>query len=74
MDGILKMHKAKVGMRWIAGNHMQAIDGRIECGDPKKKLACSFPPVETTMGGILRMCMHNRENKDRVCQQKGYKR
>ena len=31
--GILKMHKAKVGMRWIAGNHMQAMDGPIEQGN-----------------------------------------
>ena len=31
-------------------------------------------PVETAMGGIVRMCMHNLESKDRSCRQKGYKR
>ena len=26
------------------------------------------------MGGILRMCMHNLESKDKACRHKGYKR
>ena len=68
------MHKATVGMRWIAGNHMQVIEGPPEHGGPKKMPACSLSPVETAMGGILRMCMHNLESKDRSCRQKGYKR
>ena len=55
-------------------NHMQAIEGPPELGGPKKMPACSLSPVETAMGGILRMCMHNLENKDRSCRQKGYKR
>ena len=72
--GILKMHKATVGMRWIAGNHMQAIEGPLEHGAPKKMPACSLSPVETAMGNILRMCVHNLESKDRSYRQKGYKR
>ena len=72
--GILKLHKATVGMRWIAGNHMQAIEAPLELGGPKKMPACSLSPAEVAMGGILRMCMHNLENKDRACRQKGYKR
>ena len=42
LHGILKMHKAKVGMRWIAGNHMQEVDGPPEHGDPKND-ASLFP-------------------------------
>ena len=53
---------------------MQAIEGPPELGGPKKMPACSLSPAETAMGGILRMCMHNLENKDRACRQKGYKR
>ena len=65
--GILKMHKAKAGMRWIASNHMQAIDGPSEQGDLKKMPACSLSSLETAMGGILRMCMHHLENKHHAC-------
>ena len=72
--GILKMHTAKIGMRWIAGNHMQAINGPAEQGNHKKMPACSLSALETTMGGILRMCMHVLESKDKACRQKGYKR
>ena len=72
--GILKMHKATVHMHRIAGNQMQAIDGPSEYGDPKKIPPGSLSALETAMGGILHMCMHNLENKDRACRQKGYKR
>ena len=42
--GILKMHKATVGMRWIAGNHMQAIEGPPEHAGPKKMCTlCELP-------------------------------
>ena len=67
--GILKMHKNPVGVRWIAGNHMQ------DMGDHGKKFpGCSLSPAEMTLGGILRMCMHNLLYKDRSCRKKGYKR
>ena len=61
--GILKMHKNPVGMRWIAGNHMQ------DMGDHGKKFpGCSLSPAEMTLGGILRMCMHNLLHKDQNCK------
>ena len=53
---------------------MQAIEGPPELGGPKKMPACSLSPGETAMGGIVRMCMHNLENKDRAASRKGYKR
>jgi hypothetical protein len=67
--GILKMHKNPVGVRWIAGNHMQ------DMGDKDRKFpACSLSSAEMVLGGILRMCMHNLDSKDRGCRKKGYKR
>ena len=67
--GILKMHKIPVGVRWIAGNHMH------QMGDKDKKFpACSLSAAEMTLGGILRMCMHNLYSKDKGCRKQGYKR
>ena len=66
--GILKLHKNPPGVRWIAGNHMHEIE-------PNKKIpACSLSATEMALGGILRMCMHNLEAKDKKCRAKGYKR
>ena len=67
--GILKMHKNPVGMRWIAGNHMQEVEQK-----KKSYPACSLSGAEMALGGILRMCMHNLEKKDFGCRRKGYKR
>ena len=66
--GILKMHKNPVGVRWIAGNHMQELDNK------NKIPACSLSSAEMVLGGILRMCMHNLERKDDKCRAKGFKR
>ena len=66
--GILKMHKNPVGVRWIAGNHLQDLDNK------KKIPACSLSSAEMVLGGVLRMCMHNLERKDDKCRAKGYKR
>ena len=67
--GILKMHKNPVGIRWIAGNHMQEVEQK-----KKSYPACSLSGAEMALGGILRMCMHNLEKKDFGCRRKGYKR
>ena len=66
--GILKMHKNPIGMRWIAGNHMQEMES------DRKFPACSLSGAEMALGGILRMCMHNLEKKDGNCRSMGYKR
>ena len=67
--GILKMHKNPVGIRWIAGNHMQDV------GEKDKKFpACSLSAAEMMLGGVLRMCMHNLQSKDQRCIKQGYKR
>ena len=67
--GILKMHKNPVGMRCIAGNHMQQLEEKR-----KSFPACSLSAAEMALGGILRMCMHNLERKDFACRKKGFKR
>ena len=66
--GILKLHKNPPGVRWIAGNRLQELE------KDKKMPACSLSVTEMALGGILRMCMHNLEAKDRKCRSKGYKR
>ena len=66
--GILKLHKNPPGMRWIAGNRMQEIEKN------KRIPACSLSAAEMALGGILRMCMHNLEAKDKKCRAMGYKR
>jgi hypothetical protein len=67
--GILKIHKFPIGMRWIAGNHMQDV------GDKDRKFpACSLSTTEMILGGVLRMCMHNLESKDKRLRKKGIKR
>ena len=48
--GILKMHKATVGMRWIAGNHMQAIEGPMLLKGPQAN-RCTHK-AEHTKGGL----------------------
>ena len=69
--GILKMHKNPVGVRWIAGNHLQEMG---EPGYEKKFPACSLSNAEMTIGGILRMCMDKLRRKDFACRKLGYKR
>ena len=68
--GSLKMHKEKIGFRWIAGNHMNKVLERSDKMFP----SCSLSGAESAMGGVLRMCMKILEAKDKACRKQGYKR
>ena len=68
--GSIKMHKTKIGFRWISGNHMN----EVKENSTKTQPACSLSGPEAALGGVLRTCMKILEHKDGECRKKGYKR